>query len=156
MQNDVIISVAVLAGLAGAHLLGMPLLDSITALAVSLWIIRVAFKIFMESNTELMDGLHTTQIYDRVFDAVARIPEAESPHRVRARHVGHLYVIDLDIEVDPQMTVVEAHDIAQRTEDMIRRAVPNVYDVVVHVEPRGNVEGECFGVSERYSSSGGC
>lgn len=148
MQNDVIISVAVLVGLAASHYFAMPILDSITALAVSVWIIRVAFKIFMESNTELMDGLHSTRIYDRVFDAVAQIPQAESPHRVRARHVGHLYVIDLDIEVAPEMSVVEAHNVAQHTEDMIRNLVPNVYDVVVHVEPRGNDEGECFGVSE--------
>jgi cation diffusion facilitator family transporter len=148
MQNDVIISVGVLVGLLGANLLDLPILDSITALLVSAWIIRVAFKIFMESNTELMDGLHSTRIYDRVFEAVAQVPEAESPHRVRARHVGHLYVIDLDIEVDPDYTVVEAHDVAQRTEETIRRVVPNVYDVVVHVEPRGNTEGECFGVSE--------
>lgn len=148
MQNDVLISVAVLTGLSASHLLDMPVLDSVTALVVSAWIIRVAFKIFMESNTELMDGLHTTRVYDRVFDAVARIPEAENPHRVRARHIGHLYVIDLDIEVAPDITVVEAHGIAQRTEDMIRRLVPNVYDVVVHVEPHGNDEGECFGVSE--------
>jgi cation diffusion facilitator family transporter len=148
MQNDVIISVAVLVGLLAANILAMPVLDSITALLVSAWIIRVAFKIFMESNTELMDGLHSTRIYDRVFEAVGQIAEAESPHRVRARHVGHLYVIDLDIEVDPSLTVVQAHDIAQRTEETIRRLVPNVYDVVVHVEPRGNTEGECFGVSE--------
>lgn len=155
MQNDVIISVGVLAGLLATHLLGMPVLDSITALAVSIWIIRVAFKIFMESNTELMDGLHTTRVYDRVFEAVGRVAEAESPHRVRARHVGHLYVIDLDIEVDPELSVVEAHDIARRTEEMIREVVPNVYDVVVHVEPRGNAEGECFGVSEDGRGRGG-
>lgn len=148
MQNDVIISVAVLAGLIATHALDMPVLDSVTALVVSIWIIRVAFKIFMESNTELMDGLHSTRVYDRVFEAVGRVPEAESPHRVRARHVGHLYVIDLDIEVAPELSVVAAHDIAQQTEEMIRAVVPNVYDVVVHVEPRGNTEGECFGVSE--------
>lgn len=148
MQNDVVISVAVLAGLSASHVFAMPVLDSITALAVSVWIIRVAFKIFMESNTELMDGLHSTRVYDRVFEAVGQIPEAENPHRVRARHVGHLYVIDLDIEVAPEMSVVEAHEIAQHTEEKIRAVVPNVYDVVVHVEPRGNDEGECFGVSE--------
>ncbi len=155
MQNDVIISVAVLAGLVATHALEMPVLDSVTALVVSIWIIRVAFKIFMESNTELMDGLHSTRVYDRVFEAVGQIPEAESPHRVRARHVGHLYVIDLDIEVDPELSVVAAHEIAQKTEEMIRSVVPNVYDVVVHVEPRGNAEGECFGVSEDGRGVGG-
>jgi cation diffusion facilitator family transporter len=158
MQNDVVISVAVLAGLVATHVLDMPVLDSVTALVVSIWIIRVAFKIFMESNTELMDGLHTTRVYDRVFEAVGRIREAESPHRVRARHVGHLYVIDLDIEVDPELSVVAAHDIAQQTEEMIRAVVPRVYDVVVHVEPRGNSEGECFGVAEddRGANGEGC
>ena len=59
-------------------------------------------------------------------------------------------IVDLDIEVDGELTVTEAHAIAQRTEQAIKDAVGNVYDVLVHVEPVGNVENrERYGVSRR-------
>jgi len=155
MQNDVFISVAVLAGLAGTHLLAMPQLDAITALLVSVWIIKVAFQIFMESNTELMDGMPDTDIYRRIFAAVARVPGAYKPHRVRVRKLGHIYVIMLDIEVEDTLNIREGHEIARRTERMIKQEIPNTYDIVVHIEPYGNTEtNESFGVSERHFDPG--
>ena len=57
MQNDILISGGVLAGVLFTRLLGLPVLDAIVALAISAWIVRTAFTIFMESNMELMDGL---------------------------------------------------------------------------------------------------
>ena len=57
MRNDMIISLSVLAGLFFSFILDMPVLDSVTALLVSLFIIRSAIMIFMDSNVELMDGV---------------------------------------------------------------------------------------------------
>jgi divalent metal cation (Fe/Co/Zn/Cd) transporter len=57
MQNDVIISLSVLLGLAFTFIFKMPILDIITAFAVSGWIMYVAFKIFMESNVELISSM---------------------------------------------------------------------------------------------------
>jgi cation diffusion facilitator family transporter len=149
MQNDVIISVAVLIGLAGTHIFKMPIIDSITAVVVSVWIIKVALQIFIQSNVELMDGMQNTAVYQAVFDAVGSVPEAHNPHRTRVRRLGHMYVVILDIEVDPHMDVGTAHEIALETERAIAEQVPRVYDVVVHVEPYGNVEqGERYGLAD--------
>ena len=58
-------------------------------------------------------------------------------------------MINLDIEVDSEMSVREAHDIAKKVEDVIKTDIENVYDVMVHIEPRGNLESdEKFGISE--------
>lgn len=149
MQNDVIISVAVLIGLAGTHIFNMPIIDSITAIVVSIWIIKVALQIFIQSNVELMDGMQNTAAYQAVFDAVASVPEAHNPHRTRIRRLGHMYVVILDIEVDADMDVGSAHAIALKTERAIAEQVPRVYDVVVHIEPYGNVEqNERYGLAD--------
>jgi divalent metal cation (Fe/Co/Zn/Cd) transporter len=59
-----------------------------------------------------------------------------------------MYIIDLDIEVDGNRTVTEAHGIAVQVEETIKRRVDNVYDIVVHIEPKGNVElEERFGIN---------
>jgi cation diffusion facilitator family transporter len=146
MRGDVVISSSVLVGLAFTFIFDLPLLDRVTALLVSLWIIKVSVGIFREANTELMDGTEGEGPYGEIFGAVASVQGAGNPHRTRVRKLGSLLVVDLDIEVDPDMPVREAHEIAHAVEHAIVRALPEVYDVIVHVEPRGNAEDERFGL----------
>ncbi|HKK49276.1 MAG TPA: cation diffusion facilitator family transporter [Alkalispirochaeta sp.] len=150
MRADIVISVGVLVGLGFTILFNRPVVDSIVALLISLWIMFVAFRIFLETNMELMEGHKDRATYEEIFSAVEGVPGAEHPHRARVRTIGSMHIIDLDIEVDGNLTVTEAHGIAQRTEQAIKQAVGNVYDVLVHVEPVGNVESrERFGVSQQ-------
>lgn len=150
MRSDIVISIAVLAGLLFTFALELPVVDVLTALGVSVWIMWVAFGIFLETNEELMEGHGNPSTYQAIFDAVQEVPGAEHPHRTRIRAIGGLLIVDLDIEVDGEMSVHDAHAIAQRTERRIRERVENVYDVLVHVEPIGNVEGsERYGLSQR-------
>lgn len=155
MRADVAISLGVLAGLGATHWLGMPLIDAVIALAISVWIMGVAFRIFLQTTTELMEGYHDRDAYHDIFDAVERVAGAEHPHRARIRSVGPMQVVDIDIEVDGDLSVREAHRIAQNTERAIKDAMDDVYDVLVHVEPLGNVErSERFGVSRRALDRG--
>jgi divalent metal cation (Fe/Co/Zn/Cd) transporter len=102
----------------------------------------------MESTTELMDGITDTELYKEVFCAIKTVEGAGNPHRVRIRQLGHLYAIGLDIEVDRDMTVSNAHQISQAVEKAIKERIDNIYDVVVHLEPSGNSEEqEAFGVN---------
>lgn len=147
MRGDVVTSVAVLIGLGLTYLTGIPVMDKILAAAVSLWIIKNAIEIFMEANTELMDGTNDRGPYKDLFKAVAKVPAAGNPHRVRLRRIGSMLIVDMDIEVDPDMTVREAHDIALSVEMAIKESMEDVYDVIVHIEPQGNVEEEKFGLT---------
>jgi len=89
-----------------------------------------------------------TDTYGEIFDAVQNVKGAHNPHRTRIRKIGTFIVIDLDIEVDGKITVSEGHEIAKTVEEEIKRVVDNVYDVLIHVEPLGNVEkDEKYGVS---------
>lgn len=150
MTNDVVISASVLVGLGLSWLFSLPLLDSLTALAVSLWVIKSGFGIFMELNQELMDGNADNELYRALFDAVASVPGAGNPHRARIRKMASLWDIDLDIEVDAKKTVREGHRIAECVAEAVRRAIPDVYDIMVHVEPSGAGEhAEQYGLCER-------
>lgn len=149
MRNDVIISIGVLLGLAFTFIFKLPILDAITGLIISLFIIKSSVSIFLDSNVELMDGVKDTSVYDQIFDAVERVPGASNPHRVRSRQIGHMYMIELDIEVDGSMPLSEAHDIADAVEKSIKETIENVYDIVIHIEPLGNCHSvEKFGVNK--------
>jgi cation diffusion facilitator family transporter len=148
MRNDVIISAGVLLGLAFTFLLKIPFLDPVIALLISLYIIYSAIGIFRDANLVLLDGIADTSVYQKIITAVERIPGAYNPHRIRSSHVGNKYNIVLDIEVEGSLPLARAHHIAQQVEDSIKQSVDNVYDIVVHVEPKGceHIE-EKFGIS---------
>ncbi|MBN1132236.1 MAG: cation transporter [Bacteroidales bacterium] len=149
MRNDLFISITVLVGLIFMISFSFPAIDKWLAVLLGLFIMFEALKIFLKSNIELMDGIEDTQLYCQLFEAVNQVKGAFNPHRVRARKIGSHYMVNLDIEVEPELTVREAHEIARQVEKSIRSGLHNIYDVMVHVEPKGNFEkDEKFGVRE--------
>jgi len=150
MQNDVIISFTVLAGLIFTFIFEMPILDKIAALLVSAYIMFIAFRIFMQTNREMMDGVDDKGIYQKIIHLVNSVEGAHNPHRIRVRKMGHLLLVAMDIEVDGTVSLDEAHKVAVEVEMQLKILIPNLYDVLVHIEPLGNHEpNEAYGVSEK-------
>lgn len=149
MRNDVIISLSVLVGLFFTYVLHMPIFDAITALLVSCFILRSAFSIFMDSNVELMDGVKDTSVYQKIFSAINEVEGIKNPHRVRSRSIGGKYMITLDAEADGNMTLWQAHALANEVEQSIRNNIPEVYDIVVHIEPFGTNPETVFGMDDK-------
>lgn len=150
MTNDILISTSVLLGLGASILFKLPFLDAVTALLVGIWVMKSAIGIFIELNLELMDGNADKELYKSLFAAVKSVPGTGNPHRARIRKMAASWDIDLDIEVDGSMSVKDAHDIAEKVEQAIRKEIPDVYDIMVHVEPEGKGEhSEQYGLSSK-------
>lgn len=148
MQNDVLISLSVLTGLIFTYLFKMPVIDSIAALIVSVWILKVAVQIFLQTNRELMDGTKDCEIYQKIFKAIDSVKGVQNPHRVRVRKIGYKLKIGVDIEVDGNLSLKEAHEISHRVEQSIRSEIDNLFDVSIHVEPIGDTTKEKnYGIS---------
>ena len=148
MTADVLLSAGVLLGLGLSMFFNIGVIDSWAAVLVGIWVIKSALSIFMEANTELMDGGSEKIFYQAVFEAVKSVEEAGNPHRVRMRRIAGMWDIDMDIEVPSNKTVIEAHWIAHKVENAIKNRVENVFDIMVHIEPAGNLENESYGLSE--------
>jgi cation diffusion facilitator family transporter len=149
MQNDILISLSVLLGLIFIYVFKMPILDTFFALLVSLWVLWIAFKIFRETSLELMDGTKDCTIYERIFDSIEAVEGAHHPHRVRARNIGHKVMIAIDLEVEGELTLREAHEIAHKVEESIKSRISNVFDVAIHLEPLGDkMEERALGITK--------
>ena len=148
MTADVITSAGVLTGLIFSIYLDIGAIDLITAILVGCWVIKNAVSIFIKANTELMDGSAGDKYYQLLFDAVRSVPEAGNPHHTRMRCIAGFWDIDMDIEVDPSLTVKEAHEITCKVEKAVKDRLEGIFDIMVHVEPRGNNQIEGFGLSE--------
>ncbi len=149
MKNDVVISISVLVGLGFTFWFKLPIIDVITAMLVSFYIMFVAFKIFMETNRDLMDGINDTGIYKTIIEIVKSVEGASNPHRIRVRKMANLYIIALDMEVDGNLSLSEAHKISKKVELLVKHEIPNIYDILIHVDPKGIEEEEVYGVSEK-------
>ena len=148
MAGDVVTSLGVLAGLVFAVFFDMGAIDLIMAIIVGVWVIKNAIGIFFSANAELMDGAAADESYREVFEAVRSVQGAGHPHRTRMRRIAGFWDIDIDIEVDPALTIAQAHTIASKVEEAIKARVECIYDIMVHVEPAGNIQNEGYGLSE--------
>ncbi len=147
MRSDIILSLGVLLGVWCSYFFQQDWLDHFIGLLVGLWILKVAFELFKETSLELMDSVEDTAIYTKIFEAVNSVKEANNPHRLRVRRLSNLLMIDLDIELEESLTMKEAHFIGINVENAIKSNVENVYDIMIHFEPLGNVEeDETYGV----------
>ncbi|MBQ1672337.1 MAG: cation transporter [Treponema sp.] len=138
MKNDIIMSLGILVGLFLSEQFKLPILDPIIALLVGLWVIKNAAKLFLQVNFELMDGNADNSLYKKLFSAVSSVQGVHNPHKARIRKMASLFDIDLDIEVDPAMTVYDAHEKAEQVEEAIREVIPEAYDILIHIEPLGS------------------
>lgn len=130
--SDCLISVGVAVGL-GFVAAGYPMADPIASAVVAVAILKSAFDVLAQANATLSDQarIPAEKIHD-VVDAVAGVNDC---HAIRTRGTeGEVYV-DLHVLVDPDMSILVAHDVAERVEKALSSAFPNVVDVVVHVEP---------------------
>jgi cation diffusion facilitator family transporter len=149
MRNDIFISLSVLIGVFFTITLEMAILDSISTLVVSAWIIRTAYGIFSETSIELMDGIKDPGYYSKMFSIVKDVEGVSHPHKARIRKINNMFIIDMEIEVDGSLSVREGHEISIKAENAIRAGMDDIYDVNIHIEPVGNTEKqEIFGVTE--------
>jgi len=136
-RSDAISSVVALIGIAGAIIGGTKwrFLDQAAAIAVALIIIQVALKVFRESSGELMDTMPAGETIEQLKNLASNVNEVAGIEKVVARKSGLDLLIDIHIEVDPKMTVEKSHCIAQTVRDKIMQTMPNVKNVLVHIEP---------------------
>ncbi len=95
------------------------------------------WRLFRPAMDELMDIAPAADFVDKVRTIAAGTAEVVRVEKCLVRKSGNEYLVDMHIEVDPEMTVDRAHGIAHGVKDAIRRQVPSVRDVLVHIEPAG-------------------
>ena len=134
--TDIATNLAVVAALVVSGLWGWTAADPVFGLAIAAVIAWGAFKIFMGAYDELMDRELDDADRQRIKDIVNRHAGVESLHDLRTRRAGHRSFIQLHLELPPQMTLLEAHRIADEVENAIMAAFPDA-EVITHHDPAG-------------------
>jgi cation diffusion facilitator family transporter len=109
--------------------------DDAAALFASVIIAWNGWRLLQPAMNELMDSAPHPEIIEQIRQFAAGTSGVESVEKCFVRKAGHLYFVEMHVEVDPQMTVLQSHEIAHDVKDKIRAALPAVSDVLVHIEP---------------------
>ncbi|MDI9476035.1 MAG: cation diffusion facilitator family transporter [Natronincolaceae bacterium] len=133
-RSDALSSIASFVGILGAKY-KIYVLDGLAGLAVSIIVIRVGIKIFINCFQQLIDvSIHTDEI-ENVKNVIINKTDAKNISDMRTRQHGTKVFVDISICVDPDINVQEGHEIAQEVENIIKKEIENVKDVIVHVNP---------------------
>lgn len=133
-RKDAITSVSTLIGVTGAYF-GWGMLDPLAAGLTSLFILHIGWQTFRDAGHDLMDGSVAPDFIVEVTRLAESVDRVEHVHDIRARRSGQYMIIDLKLDMDPDMTVKESHDIATRVKRLIFEGFPNVGDVMIHINP---------------------
>jgi cation diffusion facilitator family transporter len=105
------------------------------AFAVGLIVIFTGLRVTRDTTLQLMDTMPDQESMVKVRNAALTVPGVRGVEKCYARKTGLQYHVDLHLEVDPEITVRESHEIATHVRIVIKETLPWVADVLVHVEP---------------------
>ena len=136
-RSDALSSIGTAAGIGGAILLGEEwrVLDPIAALVVSLFIVRVAYKLLRPCAEELMDKSLPEEVEQEIERALLAFDGVSRPHNLRTRKIGNYSSVEVHVCMDGGMTVAESHEITRAMERRIREILGGGTFVNIHVEP---------------------
>ncbi|HUS34138.1 MAG TPA: cation diffusion facilitator family transporter [Verrucomicrobiae bacterium] len=139
-RSDAITSLAALIGIAVAVVggRGYEAADDFAALIAAAIIAWNGLRMVGPALNELMDASPDLSLTERVRAEAGATPGVEGIEKCLIRKMGGRYFVDMHVEVDPQMTVDRAHIIAHEVKDRVRERLPQIQDVLVHIEPAGH------------------
>jgi cation diffusion facilitator family transporter len=128
--------------------------DSIGAVVIGILIILLSVRLARNTVDQLVDTMPEEKKLVEIRRSALSVPGTLGIEKCLARRTGLKYHVDLHLEVDPEMTVQESHEIAAEVRSVIKRDLPWVADVLVHVEPSPLVSRAAAGVSRTDTRHG--
>ena len=104
-------------------------------MAASLWLMGTGLWLLGPTLHELMEGSVDPALLEFICETSGNCPGIKGVDKVWVRKLGMRLMVDLHIEVDPNISVQEGHRLAHEVKAKLQAELPQVRDVMVHVEP---------------------
>lgn len=134
-RSDALSSVGSLVGIGGA-MLGFPVLDPLASVVICVFIIKAGIDIFREAMNKMVDKACPQTVTEEMKAVILAHPEIISLDDIRTRMFGARIYVDVEIGVDGQMLLRDAHAIAERIHDELEEQFPEIKHCMVHVNPK--------------------
>jgi cation diffusion facilitator family transporter len=133
-RSDAFSSVGTLIGVVGAKL-GYPILDPIASIVISLFIAKMAFEIYFKALNQLLDMAADSKTIEEIKKIILSVDGVLEIDVLKTRiHSNKIYV-DVEISVDKDLSLIEAHNISENVHSQIESKLKRVKHCMVHVNP---------------------
>ena len=149
--SDLASNMAALAGIGASAWLGLAGLDGAAALLIAVLLLWGAIGVFREAAVQLMDQELPAAERARIVDLVTRDPRLTDVHQLRTRASGPYVHMQMHVDLDPLLTLEDAHRVIVEAERRLLEAFP-MADILIHPDPRGLAEPHGGAFSEARSA----
>ena len=133
-RSDALSSVGALIGIIGARM-GFPICDPIASVIICLFICEAAIAIFKDSIEKMIDHNVGDKLESEIKNQVLNNQGVDKIDLLRTREFGNRIYIELEISVDGNLSLIDAHEIAKEVHDDIELTFPKVKHIMIHVNP---------------------
>lgn len=133
-RSDALSSIGSFAGILAARL-GYPVMDAVAGVVICLCILKVSWDIFLDGVGKMVDHSCDAETEDKIRAAVMEVPRVQGVDDLKTRLFGDKIYVDLEILLERELKLGEAHEIAEQVHEVIERDFPNCKHCMVHVNP---------------------
>jgi len=130
---DGLTSLAAFIGLIGVAL-GLRILDPIAGLVITVVILTVVYTTARSVLQRILDAVDP-RVVPSIMSIAGGVPGVQGVSDVRARWVGHTLHVALNVEVDAELTLAKAHDIAEEVRHRLFHEVKGLAEAIIHADP---------------------
>ncbi len=131
---DALMTITVVVSMYAVSITKIYIIDILVAMGIGAFIIREGIKIVKESSSILLDRC-VAPLAKEVENVARKVEGIRDVRKVKVRDFGRYYVAELDLVVDKNMTLIEAHDLAHKVENEIMKNIPEIRHVHTHFAP---------------------
>lgn len=133
-RSDAFSSVGSFVGILGA-VIGFPKLDALASILIAFFILRVAYTIFRDAIEKMVDKACSNEFIDEIKACISESKEVLSIDRVSTRLFGDRIYVDIEISMDKELSLYDAHGYGHEIHDRIEERYPEVKHCMVHINP---------------------
>lgn len=136
-RSDAFSSIGSLIGIGGA-MLGFPVMDSVASVVICIFIVKVAYDISKDALVKMLDTSCGEDYEKNLMEDILGQEDVLSVDMLRSRMFGNKVYIDLEISVDGDKSLWEAHEVAERVHRNVEQRFLDVKHIMIHVNPAGS------------------
>ncbi len=133
-RSDVFSSLGSLAAIAGARL-GLPILDPVASAVICLLILKAAYEICRDAINQMVDASCDETTNEGIRKVVLSVEGVRGVDLLMTRLFGSRFYVDIEIAVDGEQTLSQAHRIAEQVHDAVESSFPGAKHCMVHMNP---------------------
>jgi len=137
-RGDQLSALGVVIGVGGA-MLGVVILEPIASLIICAFILILAFRIIKTSVSQVVDQAADNETVEQIKQIIGQQKDILCIDELKTRIFGAKLYVDIEISVDPNISLIQSHSIAEKLHEDIEKEIQNVKHCMVHVNPAGHI-----------------